>query len=306
MDVIKGIISNSDFLQYSILILVSLSLALVVNLVLRKVIDVFIKRYSENLKTDPTNFFFLKNSVGFIVYGLAIIFIFYKIPYLKSLGTALFASASILVVAVGFASQKAFTNIISGIFILIFKPFKIGDIVELADSREGIVEEITLRHTVIRNWESQRIVIPNSIISEETLINSSISDEKIRKHIVFGISYDSNIDKAIEIITDEAMKHPFILDNRTKKEKKDNVPIMNVRVIAHADFSINLKAYVWTANYGDSFVLKCDLLKSVKERFDREGIEIPFPYRTVVFKKDLEEKEEENNGIQKIRSNIKS
>lgn len=292
MDVINGIISNSDFLQYSILILVSLSVALILTLVLRKIIDVFITRYSNNLKTDPTNFFFLKNSVGFIVYGLALIFIFYKIPYLKSLGTALFASASILVVAVGFASQKAFTNIISGIFILIFKPFKIGDIVELADSREGIVEEITLRHTVIRNWESKRIVIPNSIISEETLVNSSISDEKIRKHIVFGISYDSNIDKAIEIITDEALKHPLLLDNRTKKEKKDNAPVINVRVVKLGDFSVDIKAYAWTKNYGDSFVLKCDLLKSVKERFDREGVEIPFPYRTVVFKKDQKEKED--------------
>lgn len=291
MDVIFNMISKSELLQYSILILISLIVALILTLVLRKVIDVFINKYSDRLKTDPTNFYFLKNSVGFIVYGLALIFIFYKIPYLKSLGTALFASAGVIAVAVGFASQKAFTNIISGIFILLFKPFKIGDIVELADSREGVVEEITLRHTVIRNWESQRIVIPNSIISEETLINSSISDEKIRKHIVFGISYDSNIDKAIEIITDEALNHPLILDNRTKKEKKDNTPIINVRVVKLGDFSVDIKAYVWTKNYGDSFVLKCDLLKSVKERFDREGIEIPFPYRTVVFKKDIKEKE---------------
>ncbi|MBN2789862.1 MAG: mechanosensitive ion channel family protein [Candidatus Delongbacteria bacterium] len=280
---------NNVNLYYILLVVITLSIALIVTLILRKIINVFINKYSEKLKTDPTNFSFLKNSISFIIYSLAIIFIFFKIPYLKSIGTALFASAGILAVAVGFASQKAFTNIISGIFMLIFKPFKIGDIVELPDSREGIVEEITLRHTVIRNWESQRIIIPNSIISEETLINSSITDEKIRKQVLFGISYDSNIDKAIDIITEEALKHPLTIDKRTKQEKKNNDPVVVVRVVGLADFSVNLKAYIWTANYGDGFVLKCDLLKSVKERFDREGIEIPFPYRTVVFKKDLQD-----------------
>lgn len=61
-----------------------------------------------------------------------------------------------------------------------------------------------------------------------------------------------------------------------------------VRVIELADFSVNLKLYVWSRNNDEAFVLKCDLLKSVKERFDREGIEIPFPYRTIVFKKENE------------------
>ena len=103
---------------------------------------------------------------------------------MKSLGTALFAGAGILAVIVGFASQKAFANIISGIFILISKPFKMSDIIEFTDGKKGVVEEITLRHTIIKDYENRRIIIPNSIISEETIINSNIQDEKIRKHIV--------------------------------------------------------------------------------------------------------------------------
>lgn len=279
---------SNENIQYLILIAVTTAIAVILSLILRKILDVFIKKYATHLKTDPTNFYFIKNSVGFLIYSAAIIFIFYKIPYLKALGTALFAGAGIVAVIIGFASQKAFANIISGIFILIFKPFKISDIIQFKDGQMGSVEEITLRHTIIKNFENRRIIIPNSVISEETIINSNIKEDSINRHIIFSISYDSNIDKAIEIIQDEAMNHPLMIDNRTKENIEKNDPIVVVRVVSLSDFSVDLKAYVWAKNNSDSFILNCDLLKSVKERFDREGIEIPFPYRTIVYKKDQE------------------
>ncbi len=279
-------ILSKEVLQYILLITVTLSIAFVFTFVLRKSLNLFVNRYAQKLKADPTNFSFIKNSVGFVIYAIAIIFIFLKIPYLKSLGTALFAGAGILAVAVGFASQKAFSNIISGLFILLFKPYKISDIIQLNDGSMGVVEDITLRHTLINNYENRRIVIPNSIISEETIINSNILDLKIRKHIIFSISYDSNIDKAMEIIQDEAQRHPCFLDNRNEVEVEANEPAVIVRVVALSDYSVDLKAYIWTKDSDDAFVLMCDLLKSVKERFDKEGIEIPFPYRTIVYKNE--------------------
>lgn len=280
---------NKEFIDYAILILVTVSVAIILALVSRKLINVSIKKYAQRLKTTPTNFLFLKNSVGFVIYLLALIFIFYKIPYLKSLGSALFAVAGILAVAIGFASQKAFTNIISGIFILIFKPFRINDIVKFQTANKGVVEDITLRHTVIRDFENRRIIIPNSIISEETIINSNIQDEKIKKHILFSISYDSDIDKAMAIIRDEAEKHPLLIDNRTEIEKVNNEPLVLVRVVALNESSVDLKAYVWAENNNDAYALNCNLLKSVKQRFDKEGIEIPYPHRTIVYKKSLDE-----------------
>ena len=281
---------NHEVIQYALLISITMAVAITFSLILRKTLNVFIVRYAEKLKADPTNFYFIKHSIGFIIYAIATIFIFIKIPYLKSLGTALFAGAGIVAVVVGFASQKAFANIISGVFILIFKPYRISDIIELKDGSIGVVEDITLRHTLINNYENRRIVIPNSVISEETIINSNIQDEKIRKHIVFSISYDANIDKAIAIIQDEALNHPLFLDNRNEEEINENHPPVIVRVIALSDYSVDLKAYIWTKGSDNAFVIMCDLLKSIKERFDKEGIEIPFPYRTIVYKKDMEEK----------------
>jgi small conductance mechanosensitive channel len=110
-----------------------------------------------------------------------------------------------------------------------------------------------------------------------------------------GISYDSNIDKAIAIIKDEARKHPLFVDNRGIDEVAKDIHPVTVRTVSLGDFSVNFKAYVWSNNNDNAFILKCDLLKSVKERFDKEGIEIPFPYRTIVYKKDLNEHQKEKN-----------
>jgi len=280
---------TDNYYYYGALVLGTLLVAIFLSIVFSRLMKLFIIKYSERLKVNPTNFSFLKNSVSFIIFSVALIFIFLKIPYLRALGTGLFAGAGIMVVIVGFASQKAFSNIISGIFILIFKPFRVNDMIEFLDGTKGIVEEITLRHTVIRNFENRRIIIPNGNISEDTIINSTITDTKIRRHITYGISYDSNIDKAVSIIQEESMKHPNFIDNRTAKEKQDSLPPVLVRLVALADFSVQLKSYVWSNTNGESWALQCDVMKSVFERFNKEGIEVPFPYRTIVYKKDIEE-----------------
>lgn len=274
---------------YIILIIGTILTAFILSIIFRKLVNLTVKKYSKIIKTDPTNFSFLKNAIPFIIFLIAIIFIFYKIPFFKSLGTALFAGAGILAAILGFASQKALANIVSGIFILIFKPFRVGDIIEMSNAKKGIVEEITLRHTIIKDYENRRIIVPNSIISDDILINSNITDENIRKFVEFGISYDSDVDKAIKIIQEEAEKHPYFIDSRTKEEKEKNTPPVVVRMLSHGEFSINLRAYVWAKGNDNAFVLRCDLLYSVKKRFDHENIEIPFPYRTIVFKKDIEE-----------------
>lgn len=289
MHKVQEFISDYSFsyLRHGVLILSTIAVAFLFSFILRKIAQAAINRYSERIKVDPTNYSFLKNSLSFIIFSIAVFFIFSKIPFFRSLGTALFAGAGVFAAILGFAAQKAFSNIVSGIFILIFKPFRVGDTIEFS-SRKGVVEEITLRHTAIKDYENRRVIVPNSIISEDVIVNSDIIDERIRQPIEFGISYDSNIDKAIEIIQQEAEKHPFIVDHRTKKEIKVGEPQVLVRVVSLDDYSVRLKAYVWSIGNDSAFVLKCDLLKSVKEAFEKNGIEIPFPYRTIVYKNDLQ------------------
>ncbi|MBT8231566.1 MAG: mechanosensitive ion channel family protein [Saprospiraceae bacterium] len=271
-------------IEYGTLIISTFVVVWILSFITRKTLDYFIKKNSALLFSHPTNFIFLKNSTNFIFYSIGLFWIFTKIPYFQSLGTALFASAGILAAVIGFASQKAFANIVGGIFILIFKPFKIGDVIELSNQRRGVVEEITLRHTVIRDYEYKRIVIPNSAISEETIINSSITDEKIRKHIEFGIAYDADIKLAEKIIYDEIVNHPNFIDQRTSEEIEDNVSAVPIKLVSWSDSSIVLRAFVWSENIEKAIDLHWDVLRTIKDKFDSHNIEIPFPHRTIVFK----------------------
>jgi len=280
---------DSKYFKYALIVVITLVAAMIITRVLRFTMNRFFIRSSQKLNVDSTKFNFLKNAVSFMVFIAAFIFIFIMIPELKSLGLTLTAGAGVITAVLVFASQQAFSNIISGIFIVIFQPFRVNDHIKIGELFVGYVEDITLRHTVIRNYENRRIVVPNSVISAETITNSNIVEDKINNFLEIGISYDSDIDKAMEIMRFEAIKHPNFVDNRTDEDKENNVPPVIVRVIDLAEWSVNLRAYVWSENSPSGFIMKCDLRKSIKERFDKEGIEIPFPYRTVVFKKDLEE-----------------
>lgn len=256
----------------------------VISFILRKILNFYINRNSKILKVDPTNFSFIKNSVSFIIYTVAFFLIVGQIPQLKSIADKLVVGAGILTAIIGFASQKAFANIISGIFILFFKPYRVTDIIEIGSLHKGIVEEITLRHTIIRNYENRRIIIPNAVINEETILNSTITDSRIRKFIDIGISYDSDYDKAVSILREEVVNHKYFIDTRTKEEKKEKKEAVLIRMISHSDSAIMFRAYAWAEDNDKAFELSCDILESVKKRFDKEGIEIPFPHRTIVFK----------------------
>ena len=191
---------------------------------------------------------------------------------MRTYGTGLLTGAGVLAAIVGFASQSAFSNIISGFFLVIFKPFSVGDRVKIGQAYAGDVEDITLRHTVIKDFENRRVIMPNSVISNETIINSTSVDEKICSFIELAISFNANLDKAIQLIQDEAAKHRYFIDNRSETEiTRGEQPVM-VRVLTFLNDGVLLRAYVWTKNPTDAFDLKCDLNKSLKERFDKEGI----------------------------------
>jgi small-conductance mechanosensitive channel len=228
---------------------------------------------------------FISQFIVGIIYFIGLLSAAYSIPSLQSLVTSLLASSGVLAIILGFASQQAFSNIVSGIFVVMFKPFRIGDRLKFADKDIiGIVEDISLRHTVIRTFDNKRIIVPNSVISNETLENAHIVDQKTVKFFEIGISYDSDIDKAINIIREEAENHSLFFDNRTEEEIAEGKDPVVIRVVGLGESSVNIKATIWAQDPDCAYVIGCDLNKSVKERFDREGIEIPFPHRTLVIK----------------------
>jgi small-conductance mechanosensitive channel len=241
----------------------------------------FIKKSSLVLENDPTNYQFLRYAVSMLFYLIGFGLAIYTIPSLKNIAQSMLAGAGIAAVAVSFASQAALSNIIAGVFIVIFKPFRVNDRVTIKDTMTGIVEDITLRHTVIRNFQNRRVIIPNSIISDEVIVNSDLVETKVCQWIEMGISYNSDIDLARKIMIEEVEAHPFVIDNRTEEEIENGEPKIPVRVVSLGESSVNLRAWAWGKDSADAFRMQCELLESIKKRFDKEGIEIPFPHRTL-------------------------
>lgn len=266
---------------FSITVLI---VAFVITRILRMLVGRFFKSAAKKLKVDPTRYNFFKNAIDFIVFLGALIFIFISIPAFHTIGTTLLTGAGVLAAILGFASQSAFSNIVSGVFLVIFKPFRVGDRIKIGEKFSGDVEDITLRHTVIVNFENRRVVIPNSVISTEVIINATLTDEKVCMFVEVGISYDADIDKAMELIQQEAKKIHFLLDNRSVEEKNKGEHEVAVRMLGFNDSAVQLRAYAWARSPAEGFELKCELYKKIKQRFDQEKIEIPYPHRTIVYK----------------------
>lgn len=243
-----------------------------------------INRRALYMQNDPTKYNFLGHFITAIIYIVGFSFAVISVPQLKNIAASLLAGAGILALAITFASQQALSNIVSGIFIVVFKPFRVNDRITVMNMMSGIVEDITLRHTIIRDFENRRIVIPNTVISNEALINADLDDEKICRFLEMGISYDSDIDLAKKIMLEEVRNHADFLDVRTEQNIQNGDPEVTVRVISMGESSVNLRAWVWAKNSAIAFTMYCDLLESIKKRFDREGVEIPYPHRTLVYK----------------------
>ena len=283
MDFIKQFLPDK-YENLAILILV-IFLTISVEWISRRALTRYIRINSQAMQSDPTNFKFLANALRSIIYGVGLMLAVREYPPLRSVAGSLLAGAGILAVAIGFASQQAFSNIISGIFLVIFKPFRVNDRLRIKELYAGTVEDITLRHTVIRDTENRRIVIPNSVIATEIIVNSDHSDGKICKYVEFGVNMDTDIDKAKRIIFEEIEKHPLYIDPRKESEKALGKALVEVRLIRFTDFAMVLRGALWTSNNSQGNEMQADLNESIKKRFDREGVEMANPH-FIVLKND--------------------
>lgn len=270
-------------LETLILVIVIMVITIVLATLIKRGFGRYIERSTTDLNNDPTNYKFMQHALVAIVYLTGFSFAIYLIPVLSHIAGSILGAAGILAVAVGFASQQALGNVVSGLFIVMYKPYRINDRITVKGEMRGTVEDINLRHTVIRNFENQRIIIPNSVMSSEVLTNSNYTDDQICRFIEIGISYGSDIDLAKKIMSEEVQNHPSYLDVRKPKDIEEGVPPVIVRVLSLGESSILIRAWAWAADAPTAFMMSCDLLESIKKRFDKEGIVIPFPQRTISY-----------------------
>ena len=185
--------------------------------------------------------------------------------------TSFVAVLGALTLAIGLSMQGALGNIASGVMIMLFRPYKLGDYIEAAGVA-GTVKDINLFQTVLATVDNVKIIMPNSQAIDGVIENYSGYDTR-RADVTFGIDYDDDMDKAIDII-----KGVIDADDRILRDPEPFVKVVNL-----GDSSVDIASRSWV-KAADFWDVKFHLTKAVKEAFDREGISIPYPHQVEIHK----------------------
>lgn len=247
---------------------ISALLILIVGLYLIKIIIKSSKKIMAKGGLDLTLQKFLGNLGGWILKILLFIVVISMLGVETTSFAAILAAAGL---AVGLALQGSLANFAGGVLIMVFKPFKIGDLIE-TQSQIGVVKEIEIFTTKLIGLSNKEIIIPNGVMSNGTIINYSTQGTR-RVDLVIGVSYDADIKKTKEVLMEVLTSHPKVL--------KDPVP--GVTVLELADSSVNFAVRPWciTADY---WTVYFEVTENIKLALDKAEIEIPYPHRVNVNK----------------------
>lgn len=176
--------------------------------------------------------------------------------------------------AIGLALEGSLGNIASGVVLMVTKPFREGDLIIIGSNDAGRVVDIGIFHTTIVTPDNRRIVYPNSVVAGATLINAS-AEQTRRVDLVFSVSYKENMQQVKQVIAEVIDKNPLI--------RKTPEPF--IRLSKHADSALEFTVRVWAAA-DDYWNVYFDLTEQVKEAFDENGIEIPYPQMDIHIKEN--------------------
>ncbi|KXZ40780.1 small conductance mechanosensitive channel [Alkalithermobacter thermoalcaliphilus JW-YL-7 = DSM 7308] len=267
IDIIQEI--NKYIVVYGMDILTSIAV-LVVGIYLSRKLRKITRKFLEKAGIDLS----LVGFISQLVYILGIVFV--GVTVLNKLGMPTTSFVTVLGAAgfaVGLALQGSLSNFASGVLILVFKPFRVKDVIQTSDIL-GAVEEIQIFNTILRTFDNKTIIIPNSKLTSDKIINYTLQDKR-RIDFEFGVSYDSDIVKVKNVIREIFDKDERIL--------KDPMPIIGVLEFADSCIKIVARPWVITENYWPVYF---DVMEKVKYEFDKNDIVIPYPQRVIHLRND--------------------
>ncbi|MFY0311481.1 mechanosensitive ion channel family protein [Leisingera sp. D0M16] len=215
---------------------------------------------------DVTLFHFLGNLARYAVLAFAVLFV------LNTFGvqtTSIIAAIGAAGLAIGLAMQGALSNVAAGVMIILFRPFKLGDFIEV-DGEMGTVKDINLNNTVIASLSNLKVIIPNSEVWGNTITNYSSFDTR-RAEWTFGVGYGADLAVAERVIRETIMG-----DSRSHSDPE---PFIQVNALNSSSVDFLVRVWVDAADY---FQYQADMKRKVKEALDAAGVDIPFPTRTIV------------------------
>lgn len=246
------------------------SSAIAIDKISKRLISRAVKRRSGNRHAAKT-----ANKISsYIIYSVSFMVLLgvFGVPA-SSIGTVL----GLVGLGISFALKDMIANFISGLMILVNRPFKIGDQIEV-DGEEGEVRDIKMRASFIKTYDGRELIVPNSRLYDNVVVNNTSYDER-RFEILVGVSYDDDVPHAMAISEE-------VLENTDTVSDSHDPEVM---VEEFADSSIVLRLWGWTdSRRADQLEAASDVKEQLKKRFDEEGITIPFPIRTI----DMETRED--------------
>lgn len=248
-----GIDSGFKLLGFIIILIIGFKIVKILTKLVKK--DKRFGKFDKSVQTFIVSFINISLKCLVLITGLGYI----GVPMTSMI--TLFGTASL---AVGLALQGGLTNMVGGLMILIFKPFKVGDWIE-SNGVSGSVDEITIFYTSISTLDSTKVVLPNGNLANSNIKNFT-TNAKRKLCVDFSVSYDSDIDKVKKILKDVIDKEEMVL----KDEE------IFIRLTEHSDSALIFTVRVWTENK-NFWPLKFNLLENVKKEFDKNKITIPFP-----------------------------
>jgi small conductance mechanosensitive channel len=252
-------------LPYAINFVIALVVFIIGKWLARKITNIVVAILNKVKGIDETLVRFLENIIYYILMMVVIL------TTLSKLGvetTSFFAILGAAGLAIGLALKDSLGNFASGVMLIMFKPFKLGDFVTVAGV-SGTVKEISIFSTVIITGDNQKMIVPNGAITSGTIVNVNANPVR-RVDLIVGIGYDDDIKKAKDVLTNILENDDRIIQNKG----------LTVAVSELADSSVNFVVRAWV-NTPDYWGVKFDLTEQVKLRFDKEGISIPYPQQDV-------------------------
>ena len=283
---ILGILSTDPVRKVNFLIMsnwVIIAIFIVGGLILHQIAN-FIFKVLEK-KTRSVHIRFFKSLVNVVIAVLTIYALAQQFEVTKEFSTVLLQSGTLLIALVTFAAQQALSNVISGFSLSFSKPYNVNDKIKVVQGgsvvAEGIVTDITLRHTIISQYNGESCIVPNSVMDSAVITNTNFTDN-IGNFMEIEITYDSDIKKAMEIMRTICAENPLTL----------NTMESNVFVKGYSMNGMLLKTTIWTNTLDESFQACSEIRIALIEEFRKAQINIP--YQTVtIYTKSVESPKED-------------
>jgi small conductance mechanosensitive channel len=261
---IADLLASDLILTWGLRILAALAILVIGNWLAKKIAAIFVKMMDRN-DVDVTLTKFLKN---IIYYALLTAVVIAAAGQLGINTTSFLTVVGAAGLAIGLALKDSLANFSAGVMLILFRPFKVGDVVNVA-GETGTVEEITIFNTVMNTADNQKKIIPNGIVASGTITNITANDTR-RIDMVFGIGYEDNIKAAEQVFTEIITAESRVLS--------DPKPTIAVAELADSSVNFVVRPWVKTDDYWD---VKFELTEKIKLALDEAGISIPFPQQDV-------------------------